>query len=433
VENLDTNIDLLNKCSKCGGCQAVCPLYGETQAEPYVARGKIFLIKNYLEGKIELSPKMKEIMSLCLLCKACVDNCPNHVPVDRLVLAMRREIAGERGISFVRKNVFQHLLQNNGNLSLAARMGYLYQHSGAQGIVRKSGLLKLISPDLAKKEGLLPSVARHPFRQQVPRLITSQRPKIRVAYYTGCLTNYVYPGTGLAVLDVLRHNGVDVVIPDQWCCGIPALTSGDEASAVALAHKNIEAFQKAGVDAVITDCASCGSMLHDYADLIGTGEARSFAGKVMDFSSFLDEAIDFRPGPQEIPLKATYHDPCHLKRGQGVYAAPRKLIRAVPGLEFREMNEADRCCGAAGSFNLSHYDLSNRIGKRKATNIRSTGADVVVTACPSCIMQIDHVLQQEQAPVQVMHLAELLSMTYAHEENCIPGDNALLQQAAGQE
>jgi glycolate oxidase iron-sulfur subunit len=254
-----------------------------------------------------------------------------------------------------------------------------------------------------------------------------------VAYYTGCLTNYVYPGTGLAVLDVLRRNGAEVVIPEQWCCGIPALASGDEASAAALARRNIEAFQKAGVDAVITDCASCGSMLHDYADLIGTGEARSFAGKVMDFSRFLDDAVDFRPGAQEIALKATYHDPCHLRRGQGVYVAPRKLIRAVPGLEFREMNEADRCCGAAGSFNLSHYDLSNRIGKRKATNIRSTGADLVVTACPSCIMQIDHVLRQEQAPVQVMHLAELLSMTYADEADCTPEADAYLHQAAGQE
>jgi glycolate oxidase iron-sulfur subunit len=414
MESLATTSDFLKQCSRCGGCQAVCPLYAETLAEPYVARGKIFLIKNYLDGKIELSPKMKEIMSLCLLCKACVENCPNQVPVDRLVLAARREIARERGISFVKKNVFQHLLQNNGNLSLAARMGYLYQHSGVQSVVRKSGLLELISPDLAKKERLLPRVARRPFRSQAPKLITCSRPKIRVAYYTGCLTNYVYPGTGLAVLDVLGRNGAEVVIPDQWCCGIPALASGDEASAVALAGRNIETFQMAGVDAIITDCASCGSMLHDYADLIETSEARSFADKVMDFSRFLDDAIDFQPGDTEVPLAATYHDPCHLRRGQGVYTAPRKLIRAVPGLEFKEMNEADRCCGAAGSFNLTYYDLSTRIGKRKAENIRKTGAGLVVTGCPSCIMQLDHVLRLEQSPVQVMHLAELLSMSYVN-------------------
>ncbi len=255
-------------------------------------------------------------------------------------------------------------------------------------------------------------MARHPFRRQVSGLVACSRPRIRVAYYTGCLTNYVYPGTGLAVLDVLKHNGVEVVIPEQWCCGIPALASGDEASAAALARRNIEAFQKAGVDAVITDCASCGSMLHDYADLIETSEARSFAGKVMDFSRFLDDAIDFQPGDREVPMVATYHDPCHLRRGQGVYTAPRKLIRAVPGLEFKEMNEADRCCGAAGSFNLTYYDLSTRIGKRKVKNIRETGAELVITGCPSCIMQIEHVLSLEQEPVQVMHLAELLSMSY---------------------
>ena len=179
-----------------------------------------------------------------------------------------------------------------------------------------------------------------------------------------------------------------------------------------MARRNIESFQKAGVDAVITDCASCGSMLHDYAELIETSEARIFADKVMDFSRFLDNAIAFQPGDRPIPAVATYHDPCHLRRGQGVYAAPRKLIRAVPGLEFKEMNEADRCCGAAGSFNLSHYDLANRIGRRKVKNIRETEADLVVTACPSCIMQIDHVLRLEQEPVQVMHMAELLSMTY---------------------
>ena len=383
-----------------------------------MARGKIFLINQYLEGKVELSHKMKELMSLCLLCKACVDNCPNKVPVDQLVLAARREIAKERGITFIKKNIFQNLLQNNGNLSLAAKMGYLYQHSGVQGLVRKTGLLKLISSDLAKKERLLPNVARHPFRRQVPRLITCGRPRIRAAYYTGCLTNYIFPGTGFAVLDVLKRNNVEVVIPEQWCCGIPALASGDEASAAALARRNIEAFQKAGVDAIITDCASCGSMLHDYADLIGTSEARSFADKVMDFSQFLDGAVDFQPGDQEVPLLATYHDPCHLRRGQGVYAAPRKLIRAVPGLEFTEMKEADRCCGAAGSFNMTYYDLSIKVGRRKAKNIQETGAGLVVTGCPSCIMQLDHVLRLGQSQTQVMHLAELLSMTYAGEAAC---------------
>ncbi|MDH7576783.1 MAG: (Fe-S)-binding protein [Bacillota bacterium] len=406
----------LNRCSKCGGCQAVCPLYRETKAEPYVARGKIFLLKSHLEGRLPLSSKMKEIMSLCLLCKACVSQCPNSIPVDRLILEARREIAREKGISFVKKNVFQYLLKNNGRLNLAAQLGYFYQQTGLQWLVRKSQILKLLGGELAQKESLFPAMARRPFRRQVPRHFTSLRPKLRVAYYTGCLTNYLYPATGHAVINVLRNHELEILIPEQWCCGIPALASGDEKTAAELARKNIESFQKAGVDAVITDCASCGSMLKEYTDLLNMPEAKAFAAKVLDFSQFLSEAVSFHAGEIEIPRLATYHDPCHLKRGQGVSDAPRRLINMVPGLTFKEMKESDRCCGAAGSFNLTYHNLATKIGRRKVENIRQTGADFVITGCPSCIMQLRHVLELEKSPIQVLHIAELLSMTYSSGE-----------------
>lgn len=405
-------INYLNRCSKCGGCMAVCPLYSETTAEPLVARGKLFLIRNYLDGELDLSRKMKELMSLCLLCKACTAQCPNSIPVDQLVLAIRQEIAHEKGISFVKKNAFQHLLQNNGRLTAAAKLAYLYQHSGLQWLTRKTGILDALGGDLAQKERLLPPISWRPFRSQVPKVFSCNKPKLRVAYYTGCLTNYVFPGTGHAVIDLLRHHQVEIVIPDQWCCGIPALASGDERSAVELAHKNILTFQEAGVDAVITDCASCGSMLRGYADLIGTTEARSFSEKVIDISQFLVDAVSFQPGEQEVPLVVTYHDPCHLRRGQGVADAPRKLLQSLPGVVFKEMKEPDRCCGAAGSFNLTYYDLSTKIGSRKAYNILETEADAVVTGCPSCIMQLQHVLAQQKASVGVLHIAELISQTY---------------------
>ncbi|NPV28185.1 MAG: (Fe-S)-binding protein [Firmicutes bacterium] len=413
MDNLARAADYLNRCSKCGGCQAVCPLYQETRAEPYVARGKLFLLKNHLEGKLPLSAKMKEIMSLCLLCKACVNQCPNNIPVDQLVLGARQKIAQEKGISFVKKNVFQHLLKNNGRLTLAARLGWLYQRAGVQWLVRKSNILKVFGEEIVQKERLLPKMAKRPFRKQVPRFLTCSRPKLRVAYYTGCLTNFVYPATGHAVVNVLRRHDLEILIPEQWCCGIPALASGDEKTAAELARKNVEVFQRAGVDAVITDCASCGSMLKEYADLLGTPEAKAFAGKVLDFSQFLSEAVSFRAGEIEVPRLATYHDPCHLKRGQGVFEAPRRLIRKVPGLRFKEMKEPDRCCGAAGSFNLTYYNLAAKIGRRKVQNIRETGADFLVTGCPSCIMQLRHMLELENSPVQVLHLAELLSMTYS--------------------
>jgi glycolate oxidase iron-sulfur subunit len=408
----DTVQEYLNRCSKCGGCQAVCPLYGETQSEPLVARGKLFLIKNYLDGELDLSPKMMDLMNLCLLCKACTVQCPNSIPVDELVLSIRQEIADQKGISFVKKNVFQHLLQNNGRLTTAAKGAYLYQHSGLQWLLRKTHLLNLLPGGIADKEGLLPRMSRSPFRAQIPQIISSPHPRLRVGYYTGCLTNYVFTETGRAVLQVLKNHPVEVSIPEQWCCGLPALANGDQESALQLARRNIEAFQKAGVDVIITDCASCGSMLRQYGDLLGSEEARSFAGKVIDFSRLFDDLIDFEPGEKEVKAVATYHDPCHLRRGQGVAEAPRKLIRAIPGVTFQEMKEADRCCGAAGSFNLSHYHLSTKIGRRKALNIRNSGADIVTTGCPSCIMQIGHVLELEELPVQVMHLAELASKTY---------------------
>ena len=153
-------------------------------------------------------------------------------------------------------------------------------------------------------------------------------------------------------------------------------------------------------------------MLHEYGDLIGGRDARIFSQKVVDFSQLIGDVIDFQPGDKEVSGVATYHDPCHLCRGQGVVEAPRRLIKAVPGITFREMEESDRCCGAAGSFNLSHYHLANKIGHRKIRNVIESGAQLVITGCPSCIMQIRHQLELQEASVQVMHLAELLSKTY---------------------
>ena len=192
--------EYLNRCSKCGGCMAACPLFAETQMEPLVARGKLFLIKNYLDGNLDLSKKMMELMSLCLLCKACTDQCPNSIPVDQLVLSIRQEIAQHKGISFVKKNIFQHFLQNNGRLNIAAKMANLYQRSGLQWLVRKSGIL-VYWEGIWLKEKLLPRWLV-PFGNQVHQVDIGEQSQMRVAYYTGCLTNYVFPQTGHAVLEI---------------------------------------------------------------------------------------------------------------------------------------------------------------------------------------------------------------------------------------
>ncbi len=405
--------EYLNQCSKCGGCQAACPLYRETQREPLVARGKLFLMKSHLEGNLELSPKMMELMSLCLLCKACTAQCPNSIPVDKLVLAARQEIADEQGISFLKKNIFQHLLQNNGRLTWAAKFAYLYQKSGLQWLVRKTNVLNLLPGGLGDKEKLIPKMNRIPFSKQVPKILPVKgKPQLRVGYYTGCLTNYVFEDTGHAMIEVLNKNSMEVVIPEQWCCGLPALASGDQESALALACKNIDAFKEADVDYIVTDCASCASMLREYGELIQGEAAKTFSEKVVSFSQLLGEKAKFRAGEQEVKSIVTYHDPCHLCRGLGVVEAPRKLIRAVPGITFREMNESDCCCGAAGSFNITHNELANKVGERKAQNVMDTEAQTVITECPSCIMQLQNQLERQESPIRVMHIAELLNKTY---------------------
>ncbi len=402
----------LDRCSKCGNCQAVCPLYLETKREPLVARGKVFLLDNLIEGRVGWSRRMEEVISLCLLCRTCEVNCPNGVQVARLVLAARAELALARGLSIWKKTAFHYLLTSSGNLNLLARLLYLYQRSGLQSVARKSGLLQALPWGLEDKERLLPMVGRRAFARTVPPVMEAPGEKRRVGYFYGCMTNHAYPGIGQAFLTVMQANGVTVVLPPQVCCGLPALASGDREAVVKLAKRNIGWFRAAGVDRVVVDCASCGSMLKEYGELMGTREAGEFSQKVRDVAEFLTEEVDIRPGAYPVEMTVTYHDPCHLKRYQGIHRAPRELLHAVPGLALREMEGADRCCGSAGSFNLTHCRLSMRVGSHKTRNILATGAEAVVTGCPACRLQLAKGLEQGGSAVPVVHTLEILSRSY---------------------
>jgi glycolate oxidase iron-sulfur subunit len=204
------------------------------------------------------------------------------------------------------------------------------------------------------------------------------------------------------------------VIPhDQGCCGVPVYTAGDVETGRALARKNIDAFRKHKVDAIITGCAACGAALkQDYEKILGL-KAGDLGAQVYDFSEFLAKHSKLRFGKcLAAATKVTYHDPCHLNRGQGIKEAPRRVLEALPQVDFVEMQEADRCCGGAGTFSLSHYDLSKAIGRRKAGCIAASGADLVVTSCPSCMMQLEDMLGRNRLPQKVVHLAELVAECY---------------------
>lgn len=321
----------VDQCGRCGACLEVCPVYAELRAEPYGARGKVFLLGAVLDGKIELTPRVEE-----------------------LIRAAREEVVSGKGLPLLKKNIFHHLINSQGRLKAMAWLLYLSQGSGLQGLLRRSRLLNLLPGKIGAKESLLPALSASTFTRLVPRQVIPPDPRRKVIYFAGCLTRYLYPQIGQAVAKVLYYNNIESYIPDLPCCGVPALTAGDRAGFTKLATQNIAVLNSLTADIILTDCASCGATLRKYGELLGTPAAQDMSAKVRDISEFLAGAGLATQDLHSLPMRVTYHDPCHLKRGQGVADQPRTLLGAVPDLELVEMAGADRCCGAAGSFSLAH-------------------------------------------------------------------------------
>jgi len=398
----------LDKCSRCGGCQAHCPIFYETVQEPFVARGKIELWDNLRQGKVVWTDKLADIFSMCLMCGACTENCPNGVQGDKLVMMARKELVEDGRLHFIKKNIFQHLLKYNGRLNTLGKSLYLYQKTGLQKILRGSKLLEILPMDLAEIETILPDFARGPFRNKVPYRNKVENPRLKVAYFTGCMTNLVNHQVGHSILKIMSAYGVETIIPEQFCCGVPAFASGDFATGKNLGMRNIKAFTVEEVDYIIFDCASCLSTWLEYPELLESEEAAKLSKKLMDVNRFLVEVLDIKLITREKGIKVTYHDPCHLKRTKNGRTAPRELLKRLsPEYEYFEMGLADRCCGSAGSFNISHYRLSQQVAGHKVRSIVESGAKVLATSCPSCMMQISHALKNENSNVAVKHLVEL--------------------------
>ncbi|SKA06098.1 (Fe-S)-binding protein [Selenihalanaerobacter shriftii] len=403
------------KCMKCGLCRAVCPIFSELDNEATVARGKVHLIENVAKGELELSDKYEKLMELCLMCKACVDNCPCGVEVDKIVLKAREELAQKKGLSMIKKGIF-NVLQNEFIFPLGMKLGSIFQglafrkNDGPQ-----PGNNPRVSVGLDRKR-VIPDLAEKTFKEEYPEVVKVDNPKARVAFYTGCTINYIYPDFGKSVVNVLVENDIEVVIPQgQQCCGTPVRIYGDTKTAKKLAKANVEEFAKHDVDAIITACSSCGLALkEEFKEILGASPGlEKFSDKVYDIAEYLVDVIEFdREELGTIRRKATYHDPCHLVRGMGVSDQPREILKAIPGVYFEEMEKSDRCCGSAGSFNLKYYDLSMDINKHKIEDIKQTGADTLVTGCGACKMHISDGLNQAGLDQEVVHTVQLLDEAY---------------------
>ena len=416
------SVDGVNQCVHCGLCLAYCPTFSELGTEMDSPRGRIFTIKSLAEGRMSLSDSVAKHLLLCLDCRACETVCPAGVPYGRLIEAAKVEIERQQPGALPRRLFrwlnFGLLLGHPRLLSLAAAGARLYQTSGLQRLVRRSGLVKLLPGTLPAWEALLPSVPSKAERTPPPRTTLADGPRrARVAMLTGCIQAVVFGAHNRATARVLARNGCDVLVPEgQRCCGALNAHGGDHARALAMARQTIDAFEAVAADFVIVNTSGCGAHMKAFGHLLADDpayaeRAKRFAATVRDLAEFL--AQEPLRGPlQPVTMTCTYHDPCHVVHGQKIKSEPRRLLAQIPGLRLVELPESDWCCGSAGIYNLTQPEMATRLLHRKVGHVLETSAEAVVTANPGCILQIQAGLGAHQSPVRVLHLVEILDRAY---------------------
>ncbi len=420
VQQLENLEDRLVTCMKCGMCQSVCPVFGASLMEADVARGKLALVDNLSNKIIKDADAVMDKLGRCLLCGSCQANCPSGVPITEIFLESREIVTAYLGLNPIKKLVFRGLLAKPALFSSLASLGTKFQFLVFK---KNNNLQETSSAPLFKKI----IGARH-FRelpktslyQEVGELNTNSRSnKPKVAFFAGCLGDKFYTNVSKAAIDVLKHHDVGIYMPNGLaCCGIPAISSGDIDGMIAQTKINLHILKNGNFDYLITACGSCTSTIKElwphYSPRFSAEEQgiiKNIAAKTLDINEFLIDILKVDDVAQnslnENKKKITYHDSCHLKKSLNVHTQPRSLLQLNNQYELKEMKEADRCCGCGGSFTLFHYDLSYKIGLRKRENILSTGAEIVTTACPACMLQLEDVLSQNNDNVKVKHVIEI--------------------------
>lgn len=407
------------KCSRCGNCRSICPVFLAENNENTTPRSKSRLLEAVVEGEIELTPGVQKRFEKCLLCKACKVHCGSGVATDKLIIAGRTAAAKKNGIPLMKKIAFTSLRYRN-VFDLCLRTGAVFQKIAFKKIPGKGLVPRITMPSSGlSNQRILPEIAVRPFRANNPPVIEPVgKSKGIVVFFTGCTVNYIYPKTGEAVVNILKQNGWTVVIPStQCCCGTPTFTSGDERTGIELAEKNVQVISAVqNADFVVTACASCGAALkEEYGELLKDSSSlkkwEKLSSKVLDISQFVNKYCDLEK-LGTLDHRVTYHDPCHLVRGMNVSDEPRAIIKSIPGIQYVEMTDANRCCGAGGSFSAVYYEVSRKINDKKLDNAEATGAKYLVTGCSSCRMHITDGLSQRNSDMKVLHTAELINMAY---------------------
>jgi glycolate oxidase iron-sulfur subunit len=405
-----------SRCVHCGLCLNHCPTYRLWQLEADSPRGRIRQMLLVNQGELPVSEGFVDHIDKCLDCRSCETACPSAVYYGMLVEHARARI--ERDFKrplfsrLARNLVYRRLLPYPERIAMAAKLLRIYQSSGLQVAARATGILRLFG--LAERDLLLPPVDRHFFFDQLGKTFPAQGThRARVAFFAGCVANVTFTALNETTIRVLTANGCEVVVPDgQFCCGALPAHAGVRDVARDLARWNISAFASANFDALVTNAAGCGSTLKEYDHLFTADEpeysaAGALARKTRDVTEFL-AALGLSAPLKPMPVRVTYQDSCHLLHGQKIREAPRRLLRAIPGVELVELPFADICCGSAGVYNVTETKASLDLLAEKMTFAKTTNAQIIATADPGCLLQLRAGVEIHKTRQEVLHVIELL-------------------------
>jgi glycolate oxidase iron-sulfur subunit len=422
--------ELVLDCVHCGLCTASCPTYVETANEADSPRGRIYLMRQVIDGNIALDAHVKRHLDLCLNCRACETACPSGVQYGKLIEPFRvfmnegepgRQVQSLNALQrFMLFRVFPHRWRNRVALAPARLM----QWTGIDWLAEKVGLARILPKSVRAMKNMLPALKPH--YGHLPEVLEPEgKRRARVALFLGCVADSLYPETNLNTARVLQANGCEVWIPrGQGCCGALHYHAALEPEARDFATVNCDAFATSDaerfkeVDAIITNAAGCGAQLKDYAHMMHetplAEAAARFQSRVRDVHEFLMELGPMKP-THPLPIKATYHDACHLRHAQQIFKQPRALLEMIPALELLPLPESELCCGAAGSYNLTQPEMAVRLGDRKAANVIATGARAMFTGNVGCLMQITRHLKAVGHKIWAAHPIDALWASYSGE------------------
>jgi len=410
---ISEHYDEIAHCNHCGFCQVACPIFRSTGHEAGVARGRLALLRAIIEGRLEWNQELEEPLFDCLLCGACTANCFPAIPTSDLVIRARSEYLEKVGRKSIHHLLFDQLLPYPRRLHMAARTVALGKNTGVADLAGALGLLKIFGRDFVQANEIVERFPARAFRDQIHTGVhQGQGQSLRIGYFVGCGIDIINQDAGHATLQLLKKIGASVHVLENCCCGLPAWSYGDLKAAQKLAAKNLSILTSDQFDLVVTDCSSCASFLKKYGQLFAESDQQLkkvevVSARVKDMVQLIHSMEVYAPSSNPA-LSVTYHHPCHASRGQGLIKEPAEILGRLPGVEYRPLPEADWCCGGAGSYAFGHYELSQQVLDRKMENLKKTGADLLVTSCPACIIHLLYGVRKHGLNTKVCHISELI-------------------------